>query len=283
MLNLMVAGAQQCCAPTRRAALFFGDRILRARELLDVFQRGVGEFDGFFELRIAAIDDQIRPLRHNVIRIDAVLLDNPFAAVVGAPKAEARRGNGATVVQRLDIVDADEAAPGARADDRADFFAAEKPRETITAGTGKFVDDHDFGAVNRGRRPGDVFGVATGDIAKKDAAKFFREEVGNIAAAVVALVDDDAVFVELRVEGLVELDDAGDAGVRHVHVTNAAAGGVRDFLAVGFDPLEIARAVFIGGGLDGDFPGAFRAGFAVDLERDLLSGKILEVGIDLLR
>jgi len=96
--------------------------------------------------------------------------------------------------------------------------------------------------------------------------ELFRVEVRNIAALVVALVDDDAIFVELRVEGLIELDDAFDRGVGHVHVTDAAAGRVFDFFAIGVEPVDVARAGIIAHGFGHDFPGAFCGRLAVDFE-----------------
>ena len=44
-----------------------------------------------------ATDDEIRPLWHDIIRIDAVLLDDPFTSIIHAPETEARRGNEAAV------------------------------------------------------------------------------------------------------------------------------------------------------------------------------------------
>src|SRR6185369_16566507 len=146
--------------------LHFG--IFRAsRSALVGLQRFLGQLDGFLKLRIVAAYDQVGPLGHDVIGIDAVIFDDPFAAIVSAPEAEAGRGDGAAIAQRLNVPDADQATPGARAHDRADFLATEEPREGVTAGAREFVDDHDFWAINRDRRPGNVLGVARCDERKK--------------------------------------------------------------------------------------------------------------------
>src|SRR6266478_9166519 len=98
--------------------------------------------------------------RCNVVGIYAVVFHDPFAAVVRGPKRKFRRGDVAAVVQRNPAGDADETAPGARADDRADFLPMEKPGEGVTTRAGKFVDDHDLWPINRHRRPRDIFPFA---------------------------------------------------------------------------------------------------------------------------
>src|SRR5438445_6273807 len=144
--------------------------------------------------------DEVGPLWHYVVGIDSMLFDHPLAAVVRAPEAKARRGNKATIAQRLHIADAHQAAPGARADDRADFLFAEEPREGISARTGQFVDQHDLRPEDTLRRPGKVLRIARSDIGQELPLELLGEKVRNVAAAVVALIDDDAVLIELRVE-----------------------------------------------------------------------------------
>ncbi len=101
-----------------------------------------------------------------------------------------------------------------------------------------------------------------------------------MAAGVAALVDDDAVLVELPAELFVESDDAGNRCVRHVHVADAAVSSFCNLAAIGFDPIEVMRAILVGDGLDGDIPRAVRRRLGVDLQRNDLPGKILEVGVD---
>src|SRR5215813_11853893 len=84
------------------------DRILRPRRSTFVcLQSLVGQLNCFLELGIMAADNQVGPLRHHNVGIDAVLLDHPLAAVVRTPEAEARRCDEATIAQRLRIADAD--------------------------------------------------------------------------------------------------------------------------------------------------------------------------------
>ena len=60
--------------------------------------------------------------------------------------------------------------------------------------------------------------------------------VGERAAAVEALVDDDRVLVRLGIEVALEGFVACAGGIRHVHVRHAAAGGRIDFADVPLDP-----------------------------------------------
>ena len=106
----------------------FGHRILWPwGEAFVVSQGFLGEFDGLFELRVMAADDEIRPLRNNVVGIHAVVFHDPFAAVVRRPECKFRRGDVAAVVQGNRTRDADEPAPSARANNGADFLSMEEP------------------------------------------------------------------------------------------------------------------------------------------------------------
>src|SRR5260370_21090984 len=157
----------------------------------------------------------------------------------------------------------------------------ENPWESIAAGAGEFIDDHQRGAVDGDWGPANVVAFAGSEDSKELALEFFRVEVGDLAAGVAALVDDDAVFVELAGELFIEGDDAGDGGVWHVHVADAAVGGFGDFAAIGFDPVEIVRTVLAGNGLYGDFRGAVSGRLGVELEGDELSGDVLEIRVDI--
>src|SRR3984957_19926268 len=211
-----------------------------------------------------------------------MILDDPSATVGPGIESGGRRSNETAVTQRRTAIDADKAAPGSCAHDWADFFEAEEPRKQIAPGAGELVDEHDFGSVDADRRIRNVLAIANGDDRQERALEFFGVEIGNLAAGVEAFVDDHAGFVELSAELLVKGDDAGNAGVRNMHVTNAAAGRFRDFPAVGLNPIEIAEAGVVADGFYRDFPRAIRAGLAVDFQSDEFSGQVLEVGIDIL-
>src|SRR5216684_5783530 len=160
------------------------------RKTFVVFQCFLGQLNRFFELRIVAGDNEIRPLRHNEVRIDAVILHDPFAAIVRRPERSFRRGNVAAVVQRDTAEDAHESAPGARADDRPDFLPVEEPREGVAAGAGEFIDDHDLWTVDRHGRPRNVFSFARRKRREEFAAQFLRIKIRNLPTRIVTFVND---------------------------------------------------------------------------------------------
>ena len=114
--------------------LLLDRRVSRARgDPLVVFQGVFRQLDALFQLRIVPAHHQVRPLRHNIVGVNAMLFDYPFTAIVRAPEAEARRGDESAVAQRQDIADADQSSPGACPHDGSDFFAAEEPRKGVAA------------------------------------------------------------------------------------------------------------------------------------------------------
>ncbi len=109
-----------------------------------------------------AADHQVGALRDFVVGIDAAILYDPFAPIVGGPEREFGRSDKAAITQGNATRDADEAAPSARAYDGTDFLPAEEPRESIAAGTREFIGDHYFRAVDRDGWPADVSALARG-------------------------------------------------------------------------------------------------------------------------
>src|SRR5262249_31480716 len=152
----------------------------------------------------------------------------------------------------------------------SDLFAPEKPGKSVAARPCKFIDHHDFGAEDPLWRPRNILRISRRDKCQKLPFELLREKIRNVTATVIPLVDDDAVFIELRVERLIKLDDSIDSGIRHVHVADSPTGGIRDFLAIRLHPLKITRPVFISCWLDDNLPRAVGARFAVELQCDLL-------------
>jgi hypothetical protein len=102
--------------------------------------------------------------------------------------------------------------------------------------------------------------VALDGATERLAAQNVDDVVGDEAAFVVAFVEDQGLLVELGVEIAVEVGVAGAAGVGHVDVGDFAAGKLVDFAHVAFDPVEVAQAVFVADGDDGDVAGVFAVG-----------------------
>jgi len=121
--------------------------VLRQRILLQLIH---DDLYCFFQLRIVAATDGMRVQIDFHIGSDAVVFHVPVA--VGAPKGHARSGNEAAVHELRIIVDADKPAPGAFADQRADFSAAEIPRHGVAARAGELIHDHYLRTKDRAER-----------------------------------------------------------------------------------------------------------------------------------
>src|SRR5204862_7588252 len=109
----------------------------------------------------------------------------------------------------------------------------EEPGEGVTAGTRELVDDHDFWPINRHGRPREIFPFAWSERREQLALEFLGVKIRDLAAGVVTLVDDDAVFVELRGELFVKGHDGWEGRVRDVLVDDTALCGVLVVAAVG--------------------------------------------------
>ena len=123
--------------------------------------------------------------------------------------------------------EADQAAPGARADQLAHFRVAEEPREAVAAGAGEAVDQHALRSLMGDRWPGPVGAVAPRLVVGDRAIEQLDEAVRDLPAAVPALVDDQRLLAHLADELPHKIVLAVDARVRHVDIADAAAGLLR--------------------------------------------------------
>src|SRR5580693_10767134 len=133
--------ASRFFACTERLARTISARLFRAgefrpgRETFVVFQRLFRQFNGLLKLRIVALDDQIRALRHDIIRIHAVIFDNPPVFVSPGIKSHGRGGDESSIPQWRTSIDANKSAPCPRTNNRPNLLEAEEPREQIAART----------------------------------------------------------------------------------------------------------------------------------------------------
>ena len=109
-----------------------------------------------------------------------------------------------------------------------------------------------------------------------EALEHVDHVVGDEAALVAALVEHQRLLVELRVEVAVEVGVARAAGVGHVDIGHLAAGEFVDLAAVGFNPVQVAQAVFVVDGDDGHVAGVFAVGVGADVQHGLLAGGAVE-------
>src|SRR6185436_6970659 len=114
--------------------------------------------DGALELRVAAVLHQRRVVDHLDVGVDAVALDAPGAVLL--VEGEARALDVAAVDQERVAREADQAAPGARADQLPEAGLLEVEGEGVAARAREAVDQHALRPEVAVRRPGPVVAVA---------------------------------------------------------------------------------------------------------------------------
>ena len=142
--------------------------------------------------------------------------------------------------------DADHAAPGALADELADAHQLEAVAEDVAVGPRLFIGQRDHG-TRRG-----LVGIA-GRLAPAQqvpgdalAGDLLQQQLRDMAAAVVADIDDEPVAIALGGEVAVKLGEARAHHVGQMEVAHAAATGFVDPGAVALDPFAVARRVLVG-------------------------------------
>src|SRR6266567_8935187 len=98
--------------------------------------------NGAFELGVAAFGLQRRIINHRDVRVHAVALDDPLT--LGAVNAKSWHRDRSAINERRGTGDADQSAPGACADQRAQARLLEVKRETIAARPAPAVYEHGF-------------------------------------------------------------------------------------------------------------------------------------------
>ncbi len=142
---------------------------------------------------------------------DAVIFDFPITTE--SIESPTGCGDMPTIEKRRIAADANESAPSFHTDERAEAGFTEIPRHGVAARAGKLIDDHDFGSEDGLRGIGDVFAFAGHDSAHGMTAEIFDDVIGDIAAVVVAFVENRALLADLREEITIE---AGVAPVRGI-------------------------------------------------------------------
>src|SRR5260370_7745194 len=101
------------------------DRIFRPwRKRFVIFQSFFCELDRLFELWIVAADDEVGALRHDVIGIDTVIFNDPFATVVRRPKGRLRRSDISAVTNRHHAVATHSSTPPPLSPHRTTFISS---------------------------------------------------------------------------------------------------------------------------------------------------------------
>src|SRR5665647_1748749 len=241
------------------------DRIL-GDELLEVL-------DGGLELGVLAVERGVRQIVDDDVRVDAVPLDEPLT--LGPINARFRRRGDAAVDEDVRRAEPDLAAPGPCPDDLAQAEAPEAFAKGLAVRSRALVAQDDHVPAESvlhvpGRLADPVLPVEPG------FAHELLEDPGiDVAAVVVADVDDQTLAVE---DGIEVLDPLRVIGVAHgpqVDIADVALPGLLDLETAGVFPLSVAE-VGLGVGRDGrdDLFAERPAGGRLDLEEDLLAGRV---------
>ena len=174
--------------------------------------------------------------------------DAPGAVVL--VESEAGDSNVAAIDGAGIAGDADEASPGAGADQRTESRLAEQPWEHVAAGAGPPVDEHALRARVARLRHLPVLAVSEREPVGDRSIEQFDETIRQLPATVPSFIDDECVHAALAVELSVEVVLSVHAGVGHVDVADPSIAGFFDVGAVAFDPGSIADSTVITHRLD---------------------------------
>src|SRR5207245_206134 len=121
------------------------------------------------------------------------------------PEGHAGSGDEAAVQKLRIIVNANQPAPSALADERTDLGPAEIPGHGVAAGASKLVDDHHFRPEDRAERRGEVRAFARRPVIHERPTQIINDVIRGLAAAVEALIDDRSFFANLSEVVAVEI------------------------------------------------------------------------------
>ena len=196
----------------------------------------------------------------------------------GIVHAERRHRDAAAVDQVWRSGDADQPAPRARADERAQLRFAEVERERIAARSAPSVDQHHLRSAVRDGRPLLAGSVADAPVAEDRPVQQLDEPVWNLSAAVEPLVDDECVLGALGHELPDELVLRLGAGALHVDVAGLAARRLVHAPAPFLDPGAEPQLHFVVEALDQHLTRALHCRPAVDGEPRRLVCQPVETG-----
>src|ERR1700679_2078938 len=145
-----------------------------------------------------------------------------------------------SIHQHGNFADADQASPRTLAYQDAEFGLFEEPGKGIAAGAGELIGEHDLGAVDAGVWSVFDVPVARRPVGLNVTGQYLNKVVGQLAAAVEALVDDRALLFRLGKVVAIEVGKTALAGIRQVDVGQLAAGKLVNLFLVAFDPVNVA-------------------------------------------
>src|SRR4029453_3438024 len=121
----------------------------------------------------------------------------------------------------------------------------EEVTEDVAVGSSVLIRQAGHSTMEHHRRHGPRFPVARRTHAHQDAAKTGEDQLIDETAAVVANVDDHALFADLREPLPDKLIQPGPAHVGNIDVSHPTIGGGVHFLAIVLDPVAHAQQAFV--------------------------------------
>src|SRR5438874_3068820 len=152
----------------------------------------------------------------------------------------------------------------------------EHVRQRVPTRSRRFIDQHHLRTEDAGDWGRRRLAVARREIAHWFAIELVHDVVGNHAAMVVALVDDGAFPLLLRVEVARERGVARPRGVGQPHIRQPAAGQLIDAPPILLDPRARAQRVLVRYRYDRDGTRALAGRRFADADRRLMASGTLE-------
>src|SRR5262249_10198341 len=154
---------------------------------------------------------------------------------------ELRPGDIAAIHERHLPANSADSAPGPFADERTQLVLFEEIAKEIAIGCRVVICDAHHGPVKNVGWQGAAFKVAGRLHPCQDAAQPLKNQLTHETPAVVADVKNNSLLADLREVLFDELIQAGRAHVRQVNITDLAASGRLNFLAVRGDHVQLAK------------------------------------------
>src|SRR6185369_9978268 len=201
------------------------------------------DFDGLLQLRVLPFHYQVGAILDHNVGLHAAVLHHPLAVEVVARGLGTR--NVASIHKRYLAADATHSAPGAFADEGAEFVVLEVIAEYVTVRGSITIGHTGHGAVEYDWGNGVALPVANGAHAGQHAPQPGEDELVHKAAAVVAHVDNHSLFADLRKVLFDEFIQPRASHIREIDVADAPIAGGINLFAIALDPGQFAEAVFI--------------------------------------
>ena len=242
------------------------------------FQTGERHGDSLLQLRIVPLAPERGVEIHLDVRRNAFVLDVELSRF-RIEEAPARRRNSAPIDQCRVAAYANQATPGACADQRADAELLEHPGQRVTAGARILIDQHDLRAEDH---IWDVIVLAFAGHGshQQRTVQPIHDVVRDPAAAIEAFVDDRSSFCILRKVVSVEVGEPAHCCVRQIDVGQLSFAEFIHFTAIAVHPVAQPQIAFAADRHHGHRARIFSARVRPHLQLNSFAGPFDEETID---